>query len=29
VSNGRATGFVKLPLRINLSEAGSKAAIAG
>ncbi len=29
VSNGRATGFVKLPLRINLSETGSAAAIAG
>jgi len=29
VSNGRATGFVKLPLRISLSETGSAAAIAG
>ena len=29
VSNGRATGFVKLPLRINLTETGSAAAIAG
>ena len=29
VSSGRATGFVKLPLRIELSEAGPAAAIAG
>ncbi len=29
VSSGRATGFVKLPLRINLTETGSAAAIAG